>query len=557
MIRNTLGIARMWRRWTEFTGIGLALAAVIILLQLHVHAYSAEFGTDEASHYVSGLMIHAYLATGLSNGPLSPLAFLKNFHSHYALVGIGHWGPVFYIVEALWMLPFGCGRISVLLLSAAVTSAIGLVCYAVAAPRIGRTIAGLIAIAFVASRVAQEGSAYVMLDAPITLLTLLAALTYARYMEATKTRDAVAFALLAVIGLLIKGNAGCLALLPPLAMLISRRFDLLRRPSFWLPVPIVGCLAVPWYLLTYSLISQGFRYAWGLHYVSSAVRDNSIALLVAIGPLLLAAGLCGWVAVVWSALRSKADQVMTCVAALFAAVWIFQSVVPADIQDRYLEPAFPPLLILAGAALRYVLDRMWGRLPVALGRMSALATLLLAIVLAASMMPSVLSVTPKTELGFIEAVPLVWQQVETHNPVVLVVARQRVEDSAVAELAMHDPHCPSLFAVRGSRLLGGGGYNNSDYKPRFDTATEVMAAIDAYRIPLVLFRTDGSTGEWAHVRQVAEAMKLYPDRWEVVGRIEGHGPPVLLLRIRGNADKLADLAHLAELTAPRSLAAIP
>ena len=175
MMSDALGIASMWRRRIEFTGLGLVLAGVVILLQLHANAYSAEFGDDEASHYVSGLMIHAYLTTGLSNGPLSPFLFLKNFHSHYPLVGIGHWGPVFYIAEALWMLPFGCGRISVLLLSAAVTSAIGLICYVVAAPRVGRTIAMLIALAFVASRVAQEGSAYIMLDAPITMLTLLAA----------------------------------------------------------------------------------------------------------------------------------------------------------------------------------------------------------------------------------------------------------------------------------------------------------------------------------------------------------------------------------------------
>ena len=551
------GVARMWRPWIEFSGLGLVLAVVVVLLQLHANAYSAEFGADEASHYVSGLMIHAYLTTGLFDGPLSPLSFLKNFHSHYALVGIGHWGPVFYIAEALWMLPFGCSRVSVLLLSATVTSVIGLICYVVAAPRVGRTIAALIALAFVTSSVAQEGSAYVMLDAPITMLTLLAALAYARYMETTRVSDAVSFALLAVAGLLMKGNAGCLALLPPLAVLISRQFDLLRRPSFWLPVPIVGCIAIPWYLLTYSLISQGFRYAWGLHYVVEATRDNSTALLAAIGPLLLAAGLCGWVAVVWSAHRPKADQVMTCLAAVFAAVWIFQSVVPADIQDRYLEPGLPPLLILAGATLRYVIDHMWGRLPAVLVRRRALTTTVLVILLVASMLPSVVSMPPKVELGFTKAAAQVWQQVDPHNPVALVVAGQIGEESAVAELAMHDPHCPSLFAIRGSRLLGGGGYNNSDYQPRFDTVAEVMAAIDAYQIPLVLFRSDNSAGEWKHVSQVAEAMKLYPDRWEVVDRIEGHGPPVLLLRVRGNADKSADLDHLAALTAPRSLATTP
>jgi hypothetical protein len=150
-------------------------------------------------------------------------------------------------------------------------------------------------------------------------------------------------------------------------------------------------------------------------------------------------------------------------------------------------------------------------------------------------------VPPLAEPAFTEAAALVWQQIDPRNPVALIVVGPIGEDAAVAELAMHDPHCPSLFAVRGSRLLGGGGYNNSDYKPRFDKAAEVMAAIDGCRIPLVLFRSDSSAGEWMHVRQVAEAMKLYPDRWEVVERIEGHGLPVLVLRVLGNSDKPADL----------------
>lgn len=41
---------------------------------------------------------------------------------------------------------------------------------------------------------------------------------------------------------------------------------------------------------------------------------------------------------------------------------------------------------------------------------------------------------------------------------------------------------PSLFAVRGSRLLGGGGYNNRDYLPRFATPAEVALEIDRYAI---------------------------------------------------------------------------
>ncbi len=556
MLRNPWVRAAAWRSCAEHVGIALLLLAVIILLQRRVDAYSAEFGTDEASHYVSGLMIHAYLTTGLAAGPLSPIAFLRSFHSHYPLVGIGHWGPFYYFIEAVWMLLFGSGRASVLLLSAVVTTAIGSICYAVVARRCGRVAAGLIALALVASPIVQEGSAEVMLDAPIALFALLAALSYARYMAECRARDAIWFALFASAGLLIKGNAACLALLPPLAVLIGRRFDLLRRPSFWLPLPIVGCIAVPWYLFTYPLVSQGFRYSWGLAYVVVATRENATALLHATGPILLAAGLFGCVAVVWSAHRRQADYVMTCTASLLVATWVFVSVVPAAIQDRYLEPAIPPLLILAGAALRFVVDWSQSRLPVRVGPLRALAIPLLAVVLAGSIVPAAADMEPKAELGFTHAAQQVWQQVNARNPVVLVVARQIAESSAVAELALHDPHCPSLFAVRGSRLLGGGGYNNQDYRPRFTTPEQVMAAIDEFRIPLVLFRSDGGADEWAHVRQIAEAIRLYPNRWEVVDRIEAPGAPVLVLRVRGNTEQPADLRRLAELTAPRSLAGL-
>ena len=372
-----------------------------------------------------------------------------------------------------------------------------------------------------------------MLDIPIALVSLLAMLAYARYLDARRARDAALFAVLASTGMLIKGNAGCLALLPPFALLIGRRFELLRTPMFWLPVPIVAVLALPWYVATYSLVAAGYRHTWGVAYTTQATIENATALLLSLGPLLLAASIGGAIAVVVAPRGRLVDSVGICAASLAASVWVFQSLVPAATQDRYLEPMLPPLLILAGTAVRWLADTMQLHLTPLVPRSApALAGSVVAIGIIASIAPGAAVPTAKLELGFIHAAPEAWRMASRRNPVVLVVAGTGAEGAAVAEIALNDPQRPSLFAIRGSRLLGAGGYNSFEYMPRFHTAEEVMAAVDDYRIPLVLFRMDGNQSEWEHVRQVADAVKRFPDRWESVYRIDQDGVPVVLYRVR-------------------------
>jgi hypothetical protein len=456
------------------------------------------------------------------------------------------------------MLLFGTARWSVLLLSAVVTAAIASLSYGMARPRFGRPIAAFAAAAFILCPITQDGSAEVMLDAPITLLCLLSTAAYARWLDRRDIVHAVLFGLLASAGMLIKGNAACLALLPVLVVLIGRRFDLLRDPRFWLPLPIVAVLTGPWYMFTYRLVANGFRYEWGLNYTAVAVASNAALLLEALGPVLLVIAVAGWLSLVcdWPR-RYRADAVLLCLGALAAAVLVFQCTVPAAIQDRYLQPALPPLLILTGTTLRPGYDRLAARWLARPGGRAGMAPALLAVVLAVIVLTGPITGERKAELGFVPAARAAWAATSGRNPVVLVIAGTGYESAAVAELAQDDPHRPSLFALRGSRLLGGGGYNSSEYVPRFQTAAEVMAAIDDYHIPLVLFRADGNPREWAHVAQVAAAMKQYADRWEVLDRFAGDGAEVLLLRVNGNLEKGSDDRRLTELAAPRSLTAGP
>src|SRR5690349_16507783 len=70
------------------TVFGLALL-LTLLLQWRGNAYQAEWSgdSDEAAHYVTGLMVRDYIASGL---PGSPMSFAQRYYDHYPRVAIGH-----------------------------------------------------------------------------------------------------------------------------------------------------------------------------------------------------------------------------------------------------------------------------------------------------------------------------------------------------------------------------------------------------------------------------------------------------------------------------------
>ena len=542
-------LARALPLLSEMSAVTLVLAALAVGLQLKSLCYSADLGEDEASHYVSGLAIHDYFLSGLGS---SPLAFIKSFHSHYPDIGIGHWGPIYYFVEALWMLVFSTSLTSVLALSVTITSATALGIYAYARQTAGRWPALFAACGFVLTPFVQAGTSGLMLDIPIALFCLGATYAYARYLENGLVRHSVAFSLTASAAMLIKGNAACLALLPPLAVLFARRFDLPRQLSFWLPAPIVVVLVGPWYALTYGMVAAGFRFQWSWHYVVTAVAANAAFLFDSVGPAVLAAALLGVGATIARAWTHRAAPLQSAACAALFADWIFQSVAPADIQSRYLAPLLPPLLILAADGVMIAADWLSRYFPWPMSAAEARLSLLLAL----TIVPAAIASPVKPSLGFMAAAPQVWHKLPPNNRAVLVVSNGPGEAGAVAALAMYDPHRPSLFAIRSSRLLGGGGYNDQDYVPRFKTARQVVAAIDSYAIPLVLFRPNvpGSLS-WLHVNQVVEAARLDPARWREVVRVTAADPAVVLFEIRGNENKPLEAKRLLALSAPRALGA--
>lgn len=530
------------------------LFLLVVGLQYLSGAFTATLGQDAASHYVSGAMIHDYLSTGRLT---DPVRYLVNYQEHYPLIGIGHWPPLYYLIEALWMFLFSGSQTSIILLSAAATTATALLLFSCSWRQYGLLVGALISLAFVSSPVVQDSSKTLMLDIPVALLCLMAMLAYSRYLANDRASSSVQFGLFASAALLVKGNAGCLALLPVVAVFVGRRFDLLRKPAFWLPVPIVTVLAGPWYYLTWFMAAAGFRYQLGFRYIYTAAIANTADLLHALGPVVFGLALIGLaricVGIGDGADRPKPTPLQICAASLAIAVFVFQLAVPSAIAARYMLTALPPLLILAVSEINHWSNRISGFFPDTGFRTAASWRTFGLFFSAISFLPLALQIPSTPHDGFREAARRVWQYRPKENPVVLIAADANGEAGTIARLAMQDVRRPSIFALRGSRLLGGGGYNNNDYEPRFGSAAAVMAQINRYKIPLVLFTKSQKRSNWTHLRQIEEAQRLYPSRWQLLYADRRHAPEILLYRISGNYVEKADKAAVGALSMPHAL----
>jgi len=231
--------------WLAHAPVAVLLFAVVLGFQIKGDAYLAEFGShpDEAAHYVTGLVVRDYLAAGL---PGNPVTFAERYYDYYPKVALGNWPPGFYAIQALWTLPFSTGRMSMMLLMATLTSATALVVWRGAERDLGWQAALFGAALFTAFGLIQQYASMVMTEIPVALFSTLAMLSFGRWMDHQRARDSMLFGLLASMAIMTKGSGFAIALVPPLAILFTRRWHLLTRLNLAYAAVIVIVLAGPW-----------------------------------------------------------------------------------------------------------------------------------------------------------------------------------------------------------------------------------------------------------------------------------------------------------------------
>lgn len=457
----------------------LAFFAFAFFLQWRAGALEAEFsGSDEAAHFVTALMIHDYVASGM---PAAPVKYAEGYYVHYPKVTFGIWPPLFHLSQAAWILLFSPSRVSVLVLMAMWTALLATGCFAAGRREFGFWVAMVLGLLLISLPRIQESSSADMPDIMMTCFMWAATLAFTRYLELEKARDAVLFGVLASIAIMVKYNALCLALVPPFTLLINRRFDLLRRGSFWLPVPVVALLCGPWYIYNRNLVRYAMEPNPGIEDIPGAIAGNWATLLKIGGGAILALAVVGAVAMLRPRLvREKGQAFWVSAAALLAATWIFHSLLYPMDEPRYLLAVAPVLLVFMAAGCRWIAGEISEGTRYQRVAMPALLGFACAWNAAFTFFVPV-----KAHYGFPAATASLLREAAQHEQLVLVSGPAETEGLVISEMALADRKLRT-FVLRGSKVLAHSSWMGKNYESLFQSPEQVSRFLKELPISTVI-----------------------------------------------------------------------
>jgi hypothetical protein len=349
-------------RW--FLAIVFALGFFLTLLVQHRNGfYARELGSDpdEPAHAVTSLMVRDYVATAAGT---NPLRYAQEYYRHYPKVALGHYPPFYYLVAGLWLLPVP--SVTALgILQAALTAALIATSALLLMTHLPRWASAGLALSWSLMPFMQKQSSMVMADTLLALLCLWSVMVWGRFVERRQKRDALLFGFLAALAILTKGSAWLLGAVPPLHILLSRSWALLRDWRMWLaPLPVL-VLAVPWQLYSSKITARGMSNETAAEHLQNAASFYSEALPRTLSwPVALAfVGAAIVFGHRWrrSAAGSPADP-STLLTALVLSALLLLFVVPVGFTTRYLMPLFYPVFIVSCIGLWKW--RPWSILPV-------------------------------------------------------------------------------------------------------------------------------------------------------------------------------------------------
>lgn len=446
----------------------------VLCLQWYDHAFLGEFGNypDEPAHYVTGLMIHDYFA---SLHYFSPIRFAENYYVHYPKVGIGHWPPVFYLMQALWTLLFSTSHASLMVLMAAFSAMLALTLYSMLKDTLGRPASFAAAFVLLAIPAVQAQAGMLMADIPVALFSILAAWSFARFLDTERSAEALRFGAFSTLAIMTKGSALALVLVPVIAIRLSRKWDLWRRPALWASAGIVLAVCGPWYWLTRRMLSGSWepdRSGW--LDVASFYLKHTFRML---GWGLAILALVGLLVVCREFLRaSKVSALWASLIALAAGLFILLFTVPTGTDDRYLSPVIPVAVAFAALGASYIASKLPAKWPSAA---ASVALLVSCFVFTGLRFPRAYS------HGYgVVAQMLVSDPVLDHS-VILVSSDAIGEGTLISQIAMRD-HRPGHIVLRANEVLARSDWNGANYRLFFSASHELERYLESIPVRAVV-----------------------------------------------------------------------
>jgi hypothetical protein len=501
-----------------FTAVALVL--VVLAIQMAVGAYRSERGlySDEATHFMNGLLLRDYLYDGLGQ---KPLAFAREYYGHYPKIAPFMWPPFFHGMLGLFLLPGWAPAPAAIFLLALWAAWIAWRLYAMVSTFAGIAVAVATVGLFLVMPDFVTLTSAIMVDIVVAAFALEAAHWLARFFVSERPRDAAVFGVMTALGCLTKGNGVAIVLMPPIMIGLTAQYRILQRAGLYLAAAVVVVLAVPLLVFAARLeagIGDFGALSWDL--VGYRLFLYSSYLWSQLGTMTLLFAAVGVVVAIGSGGRSASAlgraQARALVAVVVATI-VFHMLNPHLISiPRYLTMALAPILGLAGLGVVTACSRVRH----ATWRWSLELAILGALV--ASQLATQPAAAAQRPLGYRGIVEFIQQERGIAGRRVLVVGDEKAEGALVVEAAVLALK-PAPTIIRGSKLLATDDWMGRDLTMHYLSSDAVLDDLEAMHVDYLVI--DSSPDSWAlpYWSQVRDFIAAHPDRVELA-----YAPPVNL-----------------------------
>ncbi len=497
-------MSRLW-----LLAIFLVYAGFTVTLMYVSGAFKTGFDhhPDEPAHFVTGLMVRDYVVEGF---PSAPMAFATDFYLHYPEVAFGHWPPVFYVLQAGWMLLLPPNHTSLLLLMTLLTACTAWVLCHTATQYFSRTLAVVTGLTFISLPVIQEYASQVMIEAPLSVFGFIAALAVVPVLDRSTWRSAAWFGLAASLVILTKSSGWAIAFVPIIAMLLSGKWKRHIFARFFLSGGIVLAACVPFYIWTRRMAFAGTEgIPLTVRHMGEALLQSVGLLPNVIGIVLILLAACGLFLKVILPLRKASVQTFWAVmAAYLISAIVFHAIAPTRVEVRKLFMMTPVLLLFSFAALDWLArKRQWMANGIAI---AVLTFYTVRTVYAA----------PQPADAFAAPVQALRAHPEFEHELTLVSSSHPGGEGAfIAEVAQREPR-PRRILLRATKLLSSSTWNGLDYTVRYRSPEALMSFLEGLPVRIVVVNTSPEK-RYAHHDLLIRTLHQYPADWKLIHSSHG------------------------------------
>jgi Dolichyl-phosphate-mannose-protein mannosyltransferase len=497
-----------------FLAYFLPFFCLTVFLQVRSGVYSSELAhyPDEPAHVVSALMVHDYIAHGI---PQSPLRYAETYYLHYPKVAIGVWPPVFHTLGAIWMLIFSTSHRSMLMFMATQCSLAAVLVAFFTRRWTGWTMGFLAGCLFITFYLVQYGATMFMLDLMLTLIELTAVAFLIRFFKTERTWDALGFGVMTTIGMLTKGNAMALILVPFLMIILLGRWSILKKPGLYLAAVIVVVVGAPWQFVTIRMLKDTVPLArFSLARLAETVSGYSGTIVESTGYIVLCVAVAGAIIQLWRAEGNRRIETIGLVS-LAASVFFLHVGAPYPWDGRYVTPMLPVIAIFFAAGIVGILNPL-----VSSTARRAWVSPLAAILLMAIYAKTTFATPVRTALGYVPvAESLTGPNVK--DSVILVSADGFGEGALVSEVALHEAR-PGSFVLRGSKVINEGRWSLRVHESLLKTPEEMQKYLLSVPVDTVVI--DRTSPLWQQdTDMLLKTMADNPQSWRLAREIPAAG----------------------------------